>query len=295
MMRYVLFAIALTLSAAVSAVAQDRPRVIAVNHALQVFADRLLGDSAEVVFPVPAEVDPSFWRPSISDISMIQSADMILLNGAGFATWVDRVSLPRSRLVNTTAAIKDRFIVTESITHSHGDGGEHSHEGLASYTWLDPVLATAQAEAIASAILARDLAPAEAVAERLTALKADLEALDAQAKTLLSVAQGVPLIASHPRYQYLARRYDLTMTSLEWDAGAAPTADELDSLKALVANTGAKVLLWEAEPPASAFDAVAELGLESVVFPPLARVPSSDAFFVSLKSSLTALADALSE
>jgi len=116
--------------------------------------------------------------------------------------------------MNTTAAIEDQFFVTESTTHNHGEGGEHSHKGLATYTELDPSLAIAQAEAIAAAIIARDLAPAAEVDAQLTALRADLEALDAETAAKLEGLAGVSIIATHPRYQYLARHYDLSVTSL---------------------------------------------------------------------------------
>ncbi|MEM7753372.1 MAG: metal ABC transporter substrate-binding protein [Pseudomonadota bacterium] len=272
--------------------AQDRPRVVAVNYPLQYMADRLLGDTAEVVLPVPQDVDPSFWRPSIADISMIQSADLILLNGAGFATWVDRVSLPRSKLVNTTSAIKNQFIVTESITHSHGDGGEHSHDGLASYVWLDPTLAIAQAEAIAGAIASRQLAPAEDVYRRLEALRLDLDALDAEAQTALSGFEDTAIITTHPRYQYLARRYGLTISSLEWGAGAMPDDVELAELGTLVKETNASVLIWEAQPPANAFAATKVIGLQNIVFPPMAHAPGSDNFLDGFRAALSAMSDA---
>lgn len=275
------------------ATAQDRPQVIAVNHPLQYFAERLLGDAADVVFPVPKDEDPSFWRPSVADITTIQSADLILLNGAGFAAWVDRVSLPRSKLVNTTAAVEDQFIMTESITHSHGDGGEHSHEGLASYTWLDPTLAVAQAEAVATAIKRRDLAPAQQVDARLDALQADLMALDTDASTGLRGFENVPMIATHPRYQYFARRYDLTIESLEWEAGAMPTDEELAQLTALVEDTGASLIIWEGVPPDAAIAAAAEIGLASVTFPPLAHQRGDEDFLSAFAASVSALASAL--
>jgi zinc transport system substrate-binding protein len=270
--------------------AQDKPRVVAVNYALQYMAERLLGDAAEVVFPVPQGLDPSFWRPSIADISAIQSADLILLNGAGFAAWIDRVSLPRSRVVNTSRAIEDQFIVTASITHSHGDGGEHSHEGLASYTWLDPQLANAQADAIAAAISARGLAAADEVYARLTKLSSELDALDAAAQAALADVGDVAMIATHPRYQYLARRYGLSITSLEWEAGATPTPEDLADLQRRVDDTGARVLIWEAAPPDAAIDAVSAMGLRSVVFEPLAQsVPAP--FVDALRASISELAE----
>lgn len=281
----------LILFAATLAQAQDRMRVVAVNYPLQYFAEQLLGDAAEAVFPVPADVDPSFWRPSISDISAIQSADLVLLNGAGFATWVDRVSLSRSKLVNTSASIEDQFIVTESITHSHGEGTEHSHEGLASYTWLDPSLAIAQAEAVAAAISARGIAPVEDVENRLTALRSELNALDAEAATALADLTDVQMIATHPRYQYFARRYGLSIAALEWDAGAMPTDAEIADLRSLVEDSGARVLIWEAEPPAAAFEITSGLGLQNVVFPTLAQGVEDRTFSGAFAEAIAAMAE----
>lgn len=275
---------------AAPALAQSTPRIVAVNHPLQYFAERLAGGEAEVEFPVPATVDPSFWRPSISDISRIQSADLILLNGAGFATWVDRVSLPRSKVVNTSAALRDQFIVTESITHSHGDGGEHSHEGLASYLWLDPTLAIAQAEAVAAALSQRGLAPSATLDAELDALRSDLSALDAAAQAAFAGLDGTTFIATHPRYQYLARRYDLAISSLEWEAGAAPTDSEFEALAALAASSRATILIWEAMPPQSALDRVSTLGLRSVVLPSLAQPSGEQTFLEAFGAGIDALA-----
>ena len=289
-----LVTVALVLGLVTPSLAQDRPRIVTVNYALQYLAERLTGGEAEVIFPVPAGVDPSFWRPSIADITMIQSADLILLNGAGFATWVDRVSLPRSKTVNTSAKIKDQFISTESITHSHGDGGEHSHEGLASYLWLDPTLAIAQAEAVAAAMASRDLVPASEIYASFAELRSELEKLDASTAAALATARGIPMIATHPRYQYLAQRYDLSITSLEWEAGAMPTQEELADLERLVAELDARILIWEAQPPREGIEAADALGLESVVFNPLARASADDSFVEAYASAVSDLSDAVS-
>lgn len=274
-------------------VAQDRPTVVTVNYALQYLAERLLEDDADVIFPVPPDQDPSFWRPSISDISLIQSADMIILNGAGFATWVDRVSLPRSKVVNTTNQIEDRFIVSESVTHSHGDGGEHSHEGLASYTWLDPTLALSQVDAMASQMTRLGLSSEEQIASRLAGLRQDLSDLDARASQVLSDMQSVAMIASHPRYQYFARRYGLSISYLEWESTVVPSQSDLTALQDLVTETGARILIWEGTPPEAAIAATAEMGLQNIVFPPMSHKPGDmnflDAFAMSVDRIATGL------
>ena len=273
--------------------AQVKPRIVAVNYALQYFTERLVGDHAEVVFPVPAGVDPAFWRPAISDISMIQGADLIVLNGAGFATWVDRVSLPRSRLVNTSAAIEDQFIVTERINHTHGDGGEHSHESLASSTWLDPMLAMAQADAIAAALIRRGLIDAEELASNLQGLRSDLAALNEEIELALSGAESLPVVTTHPRYAYVARRYGLKAYALDWDAGAMPSPDQLSRLRTLMETNGAKILIWEAVPPRVALAATVDLGLTNVIFEPLAQTPVQQPFIESIERAAQGLAEAL--
>ena len=285
-------ALGLAMFLATTAVAQDRSQVIVVNKALHYFAERLLGDAAEVVFPVPEGADPSFWRPSIADISMIQSADLILLNGAGFATWIDRVSLPRSRIVNTSATIEDQFIVTESITHTHGDGGELSHEGIASYIWLDPMLAIAQAEAIAAAVMSRDLAAEQDVEARLAELRSELTALDAMARAALSSLEGTAILATHPRYQYFARRYSLSISSIEWDAGALPSQDDLADMERLSTELDARILIWEAKPPQAAFELTEALGLHSVVFEPGASQGPPVSLFDAYRQAVSGLSEA---
>jgi zinc transport system substrate-binding protein len=87
--------------------------VITVNYPLAYFAERILGDAGRVSFPAPADIDPAYWSPEPAVISEYQQADLIILNGAGYAGWVANATLPSSRLVDTTAAVSDRLIPIE--------------------------------------------------------------------------------------------------------------------------------------------------------------------------------------
>jgi len=100
----------------------------------------------KVYFPAPADVDPVYWTPDIASIAVNQKADLILLNGAGYAKWVSKVSLLRSKAIDTSRKFKNRYIYTEATTHNHGPEGEHAHESLALTTWLDFDLAAGQAQ-----------------------------------------------------------------------------------------------------------------------------------------------------
>ena len=100
------------------------------------------------------------------------ATDLILLNGAGYAKWVNKVSLPASRLVNTSRDFADQYIRTSGgVSHSHGPGGEHAHGGTAFTTWLDFYLATRQAEAVAKTITRKRPDAKDRVAKNLEALQ----------------------------------------------------------------------------------------------------------------------------
>ena len=286
-----------TLGAGLSAMwapvwSQSSLRISAVNYPLAYFAERLAGDLAEVSFPVPRGIDPSFWRPSISEISAFQNSDLILLNGASFADWTGRVTLPRSRSVNTSASFESAYIATETVTHSHGDGGEHSHTGTASYVWLDFAQAAQQAAAISDAIIRRAPESEEVVAANLGLLEDELLALDSQAREIGAASEGVAVISSHPRYQYFARAYGFEISALEWDPNEDPTDAEWRELEALVDETQANVFFWEARPSEDAMSRMAESGLTSAVFAPLANSPESGDFMSVMAENLAQISAA---
>lgn len=268
--------------------AQERPRVATVNYPLAYFAERLGGEQIEVLFDVPAERDPAFWRPGLSAITDIQAADLIALNGAGFANWTTKVSLPRSRLVDTSASFSDDYIATQSITHSHGADGEHSHTGTASYTWLDFNQAAAQAAALANAMM-RQLPAIENIDANLQDLSDDLASLDQLATQAAKALQNSTIIATHPRYQYFARAHHLDIDALDWDAGETPSDAQWTELAQRVEDSGARILIWESTPATDAKARAAEMGLTSIVFPPLANKPAEGDFVSGMKEALGAL------
>jgi zinc transport system substrate-binding protein len=286
-----LICLGLSISLVNAPAAQDRPVIAVDSYPLAYFAERLSGGGAEIIFAVPEAIDPGLWRPTIADIAAIQGADLVALNGASFADWVTKVSLPRARTVDTSATFADRFIPTETLTHAHGAEGEHSHTGTASYTWLDLSQAAIQADALASAMARATPELAGGLPERLAELKQDLSALDTTARSIGGGEASV--ITSHPRYQYFARAYGLSAHALDWDASTTPTEDQWATLAALQQETGARILIWEATPSLEVADRATELGLVSVAFPPLASRPVDGDFLASLARSLAALDAAL--
>ena len=223
--------------------------VYTVNYPLRYFAERIGGPLVDVRFPAPSGLDPAFWMPEAETVSAYQGADLILLNGAGYARWVERVSLPPSRLVVTTAAISDRYIVEEeAVSHTHGPEGEYAHRQVAFTTWLDPSIAVAQAVAVHEAMRVARPEDQTELDAGYAALERDLHALDAELFAIFGRDPERPLLASHPVYQYLARRFGLNLVSLHLEPDAAPTASQWRELAEVLEDHPARWMLWEAEP-----------------------------------------------
>ena len=178
------------------------------------------------------------------------------------------------------------------MTHSHGADGEHSHKGTASYTWLDFEQAAEQATALAAAMQRRMPELFDDIDAGLSAVLADLAALDAEARSTLTALQGTTILATHPRYQYFARAYGLDITSLAWEAGAMPDDGQWADIQAIADQTAASLLIWEAAPPAAALDRAHKMGLTSVVFSPLATRPASGDFLSVMRGQIANMGSA---
>lgn len=256
--------------------AGEPPLVYASNYPLAYFAERIAGERVRVVLPMPPGEDPAFWRPDAAAIAAMQGADLIVLNGAGYESWLRGVSLPRRTLVDTAAGFRDRFIpIQDAATHSHGSSGEHSHAGTAFTTWLDPTLAIEQARAVRDALARLLPGEGEGLDTGLASLEADLMQLDADIAAVVAGDPGRPLIASHPVYQYLARRYGLNLRSVQWEPDAvAPDAQWVAFGGSLGAHP-ARWMLWEGEPAAENRRQLERFGVGSAVFAPGGNRPET--------------------
>ena len=270
--------------------ASDIFTVYTVNYPLAYFAKRIGEQHIKVVFPVPPDVDPAFWQPDVSDIADFQKADLILLNGAGYAKWVGRVSLPQRKLINTSAAFEQDYIsVRETPTHQHGPAGEHSHAGTAFTTWLDFKQAIQQARAILLALEKHQPEYANLFRRNFALLETDLVCLDNDIKLLVARNPNKLFIASHPVYQYFARRYKLRLQSIMWEPDVIPDKQQWNELSRLRRNHPARWIIWEGEPLEESVTKLHQYGINSLVFNPSANKPAQGDFLSVMDANLKQL------
>ena len=281
----IIFVMVTTVSAA--------PTVYVVNYPLKYFTQRIAGNHMQVVFPAPPDEDPAFWKPDVATISAFQAADLIVINGATYAKWLEKTSLPKAKVVNTSAGFQDQYIeIKDSVTHSHGPAGEHAHTGTAFTTWLNFRFAAQQAKAIEAALSRLLPAQQATFAKQYASLEKDLMALDTSLEMLVDSQRTQPLVASHPVYQYFATRYGLNLQSVLWEPEVMPEDDQWNTLQALLAKHPAKWMLWEGEPMAGSVEKLQTLGVQSLVFDPCGNTPEQGDFLSVMQQNVENLRQA---
>lgn len=276
------------------AVHPGKLRVVASHALLADAVQSLGGDHVELFSVVPAGLDPAAWKPTAADLQQLQKVDLIVLNGASYEPWIASVALPSTRMVRTANAFREQWIETEGIVHAHGPGGEHSHAGTASTTWLDLELAQAQVIAIRDRL--RELLPGEqeSIDRRCDEYIVELKQLDQRMQQLAKQLGDRPIVVSHPVYQYWGRRYQLNLKAVHWEPTESPGETGWAELEQVLQNFPAKLFVWEATPSEENQAAVTARGFTSLVFSPAGRLSAGRTWREEMRANLDRLEQALS-
>ena len=234
--------------------------------------------------------NPATWTPDANTVSDMQGADLILLNGATYENWLMTVSLPDSLLVDTSMGYATRLLPSgETFTHSHGEEGDHSHEGVAWATWMDLSLAIRQAEAVKKALIKRRPQESDFFETNFKELAKALSVLDSEFKKTTGMDTGPKAIYSRPVYTYFQKAYGLTGPSLDWEPETPLTHDMLHEVDHLKRAEGINTIVWERPPLEASIKQLSEKGIRSVVIQPLENTPDTGDFIANMRENLKAL------
>lgn len=204
---------------------EKQMKVLVSFYPLYEFTKEIGKERIDVSIIIPAGIEPHDWEPTIQDLQKMQNADMILINGAGFESWLDDfvTSNPNVLVVDTS---KDIELMDSSKFYFENDG---SHKDP--HIWLDPILAKKQVQNIANGLMHVDPEHAQHYQENADAYNTKLGLLDNKIRTELSVCSKKDFIAFHNAFSYFAKEYDLNQhTIVGVDANAEPTAVTLQQI-----------------------------------------------------------------
>lgn len=192
------------------------------------------------------------------DMRLISSADVVVINGAGMESFVDRVIGDMGKpVIDASAGIEligdDGHDGDEHDDDGHdGDGHDdddhdgHDHGDVNAHIWMSPRQAILQVENIAAGLIEADPAHAQSYRANAERYKERLRALDAEVSALLEGAAGARIVTSHPAFEYLARDYGIEIVaSLGQEPGEMPRTRDMAELVDTVREMGISALFVE--------------------------------------------------
>ena len=70
---------------------ESKLQVMSSFYPLHEFSQKVGQDKVDVKLLVPVGIEPHDWEPTIKDVQQMQKSDLIIINGIGFESWVDKL------------------------------------------------------------------------------------------------------------------------------------------------------------------------------------------------------------
>jgi zinc transport system substrate-binding protein len=242
--------------------------VIASFYPLQYAIQRVGGDKVSVANLTPSGAEPHDLELTADDTARLQDADLVVYL-SGFAAAVDdaldAVDAGNSFDVSDAARLDRTYT---PIEEGEERAGEH---GVDPHFWLDPTRLADVGDAIAAKLADIDPSGVDGYTANAHALRADLEALDAEYKTGLARCANTNVVTSHNAFGYLAERYGLTQVGIiGLTPENEPSPQDLADVTKFVQDHDVMTIYYETlVSPAIAETVAAETGAKTEVLDPI--------------------------
>jgi len=122
-----------------------------------------------------------------------------------------------------------------------------------------------------------------------SALEKELMDIDTEIKKSVSKDPAIPFIASHPVYDYFARRYGLNIKSVHWEPDEVPNGEQWISLQQMRKSHPARWMVWEGEPMKESVERLKSIGVNSLIFNPCGNAPEKGDFLSVMQKNVNNL------
>jgi len=274
--------------------------VVVTTEVLGSVVSELAGDAAEITVLMDAGADPHSWQPSARDSEALFLADLVVANGLdleeGLLTVLAQAETDGVPVFHATDHVTVRpGVGTVEADHEEA-AADHEHTGGDPHFWLDPL-------AMRDVVLALAAFMAEAgldVADRATALAAELEALDAEISTMLAPIpdERRQLVTGHGALGYFADRYGFRIVGTVipgLSSADEPSARDIAELLEAIRAAGTTGVFGDVGTPPSVAEAVAAESGARLVELQVAQLPESGSYADLLRDIAAAVAGALVE
>lgn len=220
-------------------------RVVAVETFLADIAQNVAGDRVKVEALMPIGLDPHAFEPTPQDVKKVADADVLVVNGAGFEEFLDKLlenAGSKYLLVEASKGLTSRVLKPGEPRDPDNPGDPHF--------WLDPTQVVKYVENIRDSLTQADPAGAATYKANADAYIAKLYALDSKIKNAVNTipAPKRKLVTDHDTFGYYADRYGFEIVGMlvpSFSTADASTAQQLAALIDQIKATHAQAIFLE--------------------------------------------------
>ncbi len=277
---------------------QDGKKTIVVTYSiLGALVKEMVGTDANVIVLIPNGQDPHEWEPSAKDIETLNKADLIVQNGLGLESGLQKtLSLAAQQGVNTFIA--SDHITVRKVGPAEGIPGSGPGQLVGAsdpHLWTDPLTMKQVVIALASQIktdLGLDLDPSAQNLEN------QLDDLDSEIASLVNIlpADNRKLVTGHDSLGYFAARYGFTVVGAiipSLTSQAEVSAADLATLKKLIEENHVKAIFTELGTPPVIAQAIGQETGVKVVQLSTHILPSDGSYFSFVRDLAHTIVDNL--
>ncbi len=275
-----------------ASVPENKISVVASFYPVYFLASQIGGDRADVINVTPAGGEPHDYEPTAQDMTRIESANLVVLNGGGLEAWGDSVkqSIDAQKTTFVTAG---EGLTTRRVV-------EDGEDIIDPHVWLSPILAQQMVDRIEQGYAKADPANADYYAQNAATLKAKLAQLDTEYRQGLASCKSKDIITSHVAFGYLSAAYGLNQVAITGvSPEEEPSAKELADIADFAKKNGVRYIFFESLVSPKLSQTIAtEVGAQTLVLDPIEGITSDEmaagaTYFSVMESNLANLRTAL--
>lgn len=240
------------------------------------------------------------YQLSPQELMSLETADCLLVNGAGMESFLDKVMENYPDLDVVTASDGIDMMEEEGHGHHHHEEGE-VHDALAEgmvnpHVWVSVSRYIQYVENIRDGIIAADPVHRQQYEQNAAAYVEKIQRLRDEMHGALDDLPHRDIITFHEAFGYFAQEFGLNIVGIiQREPGTDPTARELVDIIETVRSTGCMALFAEPQYSAGVADTIArETGARIYLLDPaVSGELSKDAYLHAMKHNLQVLLEAL--
>jgi zinc transport system substrate-binding protein len=267
------------LTVSVLSVEAASTRVFVSIEPQKYFVQKIGGDLVHVSVLVPDGADPHTYEPKPKQMVELSKTALYFTVGIDFEkVWLKKIVATNRnmRIVRTDDGIAKINMADHRHNKKSQEGqarpGRLRHAGIPDpHVWLSPPLVKSQAEHILNALTAVDSKNQRRYQAGYAAFLKELDALDAELKTLFAGHRGKQFMVLHPSWGYFADAYGLKQFPIEIE-GKDPKPAQLQTLIRHAREHGIKVVFVQPQFSGKSAEILSrEIGGHVVYVDPLAK------------------------